>query len=173
MPADNDIQCAPAPAPSASADSDKTMKVAALADEPSKLRRNLTISAVFGLALIAGVVYTMTKARATDGAAAVSSEAAPADEGSGKVSVKTADPPECAGEVTDPQLRWYCTEFLPFARKAAADHDRLDRLEATGTDGGGSEVPMALWVVVAFIGVLTVYNTVTIHKKKAGKPTDG
>lgn len=109
-----------------------------------------------------------------DGSGAVANEAA---EGSDAVTTATGDTPkECVGEIVDDNLRWYCSQFLPFAKKAAADHARIDRLEAKIKElenTGGSGVPLALWVVVIAFGLLSVYNTVQILSKKDAPPPNG
>jgi len=132
---------------------------------------------IAGSALYAGLNHTRDGAVATevaalgDGSGEVATEAA---EGSDAVTTATGDTPkECAGEIADDNLRWYCSQFLPFAKKAAADHVRIDRLEAKVKElesAGGSGVPLALWVVLIAFGLLTVYNTVQILSKKDAAP---
>ena len=136
--------------------------------------------------LIAGSALYAGLNRSNDGgAASVSTEVAAVGDGSGEVATEAAEgsgavstaagdtPKECAGEIADDNLRWYCSQFLPFAKKAAADHGRIDRLEAKVKElenAGGSGVPLALWVVVIAFGLLTVYNTVQILSKKDATP---
>jgi hypothetical protein len=123
------------------------------------------IAGILAFALLAGVVVAVAASRGLGGASA-SAETATVTEGSdGSVATATgsgAQHQACVGEIADPQTRWYCQEFLPFADKAVADHHRIDRLEAAGK---GSGTPTALWILVICIGLLTVYNTVKIHTR--------
>ncbi|HTK59806.1 MAG TPA: hypothetical protein VL283_01235 [Candidatus Baltobacteraceae bacterium] len=162
---DNDLQCSPAPAPAPQDDSAKTEIIAKPGNGSSKAAY-VFAGVILVLALAAGVLWK----RSSGGTASASASAEAATEGSGSsATAATATGSDgaaaaCAGEITDAQLRWYCTEFLPFAKKAAADHGRLDRLEAEKRSGG-SDVPLALWVVLIGFGLLTTVNTVLILSK--------
>lgn len=173
MSPDNDLLCVPAPAPVAPPESSvKTMMI-----DRNDIGGSKTPLVVGGLLLVlvllTGVVVAFKKYSSGDAAASVSSEAVTGDEGSSDDVANATDtdapPAECVGEIADPQLRWYCQEFLPFARKASADHGRIDRLEAMDRNTGGSGVPLSLWLVVIGIGLLTTVNMVLIFKRASPK----
>jgi len=189
MPAaDPDIICTPAPVPVPDERSIKTENVACV-DPTPKSRKAVTIG-LLAAALVAGVIFALAMHRSGGTpAASATAEVVAGTEGSAAETAEpvktvatattvTGDlPAECAGEIADPQLRWYCTQFLPFAKKAAADHDRLDRLEASGKEPpADAGVPLALWAVLAGFGLLTVINTLLIaslKRKKTDETSNG
>ena len=176
MSADPDIICAPAPAPAPS-----HQESAAKTEIIDRANRGTSKAKIIGgvllFALLAGAVVAFAATRSGGSAASASAEVVTGGEEPAEVVATATDsgeaPAECAGDVADPQLRWYCTQFLPFAKKASADHDRLDRLEAAGRSAGNSGVPLALWLVVIGIGILTMYNTVKVHSSPGDKPPNG
>lgn len=165
MNPDNDLHCAPASDAPANEASVKTEIIDRGGRSSSKTK------AVIGLlifALLAGTALAVAFKRSGGGAASTSVGTATGEKPSEDVAKATnADvtPAECVGDLVDAQRKWYCEDFLPFAKKAAADHDRLDRLEAAGKESGSPEAPLALWIVVICVGVLTVYNIVRTHAR--------
>ena len=165
MSADPDIVCSPAPAAKPSAGETMVIDRAAPGSPMTKY-----ILAILFLALVAGAIAFL--AMRGGGSAPTSVGTVTVGSGSSE-NVATATgtddtPAECLGDV-DINRRWYCQHFLPFAKKASADHDRLDRLEAQGA-GSGNGVPYAVWIVLAAIGILTVYNTMKIHSRREEPP---
>ena len=178
MSADPDIICAPAPAPAPAHQESaaKTMIIDRAEIGMSKLKV-FAVVLLFALAAGAAVTFVAMRVRGAPASVSATSETVTGGEEPAEAVAPAKDsgeaPAECVGEIADPQLRWYCTQFLPFAKKASADHDRLDRLEAAGRNSGNSGVPLGLWLVVIGIGLLTVYNTVKVHSSPRGKPSDG
>ena len=167
MSADDDMRFVSAPAPTVP-DESKTPTMMIDRGSSGFSKTMLVIGGLI-LVLIASVVLAFHKL-SPDGAAAATAATVTVDEeasGDGAAAAKADAPAECAGEIADPQLRWYCTEFLPFAKKAAADHDRIDRLEA---EGKGSGAPLGLWLIVIATGILTVVNTLMILSKRTKPP---
>ena len=178
MATDDDIICTPAPAPVPDERSVKTEIIDRAALEAPKKTVKAVIIGILAVALLAGIVFALMVNR-SGGKAAAATSAETATEGSAVEPAKTvvtattsADemPAECVGEITDKSLGYYCTYLLPFAKKVSADHDRLDRLEAAGKPApADSGVPMALWVVLAGFGLLTVINTLLITSLRRKK----
>lgn len=158
MSADNDLHCEPAPSPATPTESSAQTEIIR--------SRGMTTTVLVGICLvgvlIAGSAYGFWKLRGSDAAGSVASEVRTASSQQGGT-VKGQVPAECVGDVADPQLRWYCQEFLPFAQKAAADHDRLDRLEADGT---GSGAPLGLWLIAGAALLLSAFNAVKSFSRK-------
>ena len=177
MSADIDFHCSKAPTPIPDERSVKTVKIVheEFGNGPAGSGKGwYVLGAFLALAIVAGVVFTLVK-NGSGSAATISASTEIVAEGSGSsenaaTATQTDSPPkECVGEITDKYLSYYCSYLLPFAKHVAKDHERIDRLEAASKDGTPG-VPLALWVVVIFIGVLTVYNTVKIHSTKDERP---
>jgi len=175
MSADLDFHCSKAPAPTPDERSIKTERI--LHDEVPDTGRGkgwYVFGAFVALAIVAGVVFTLVK-NGSGNAASISTSTEAVTEGQGSsadvaTATPTGSPPqECVGEITDKYLSYYCNHLLPMAKVGAADHARIDRLEEASKDGAPG-APLALWVVVIFIGVLTVYNTVRSHSKRDDRP---
>lgn len=173
MMADSDIHCAPAPEPAAQPPSERAGNIEHKGGSPKKLK-SIFVSVLLLMALLAVVTFViMTKyADGAATAASIPTMAATlpqrAAETVASATVPDGMPAECAGDIADSQLRWYCQDFLPFAQKAVADHGRIDRLEAAGR---GSGAPLGLWLLVIGIGILTVVNTLMILSKTRSKPS--
>ncbi len=174
-----EIHCVPAapPAPPAAPGPDDSAAKTMIVDRGGKSKMTLVVG-LLAFFLLAGIVTAVAVKRgfAIDaGTAATAAETAAPEEPDDAAPAAPAGsmPAECVGDIADPQLRWYCTEFLPFAQKASADHDRIDRLE-TERKNDAPGVPMGLWIVVIAIGVLTAFNTVKILSSgKEEKPPPG
>lgn len=133
-----------------------------------KTRRIVT--AVLALALVAGISVAVLLKKLGGGADPISSPIAGSVSGAAGSANEAATgianaAATCPNPDDDPIVAWYCQQVKPAFEKAAADHARIDRLEAEGRGG----VPFALWVIVAAIGVLTVYNTVEARRERSSK----
>lgn len=168
MSDDNDIICEPAPVAAPPEEPAKTMIINRDGGGAMKIA---LIAIGLVLALIAGVTYAVMHRSGGAASAEVTTGGGSAAETVATATGSGDAPAECAGDLSgDAQQRWNCTEWFPFVTKVAADHDRLDRLEAKKERSG---VPTGLWLLVIGIGLLTVYNTVRIHSKPADKPPNG
>ncbi|MEK7546532.1 MAG: hypothetical protein AAB554_05725 [Patescibacteria group bacterium] len=163
----DDIECIPAPTAASQEVSAKTEIIDR--GRSSSPKTKVIVALLLALALIGGVAFTLVKRLSSGEAASVATSVETGSGGSAETvvnaAVADAVPEGCLGADADPQRKWYCEEFLPFARKASADHGRIDRLEA---NAGHPRLPLSFWLIVMGIFSLTVFNTVLILPKKKG-----
>lgn len=128
------------------------------------------------LALIAGIAFAVIKDRfgASSAGASVSADADEAGASAPDTGLSAEIAKTCSGDLSaDENLKWYCGSVVPFVQKARADHLRIDRLEAElKKRGGGNGIPISLWIILAAIGVLTVYNTVNARRQPPKAPQE-
>jgi hypothetical protein len=171
--ADDDLDCVPAPKPATPAPTPGSAPRAS-----GRTARNL-ILAVLAFATLAGVALTLAVNGFRGGASASAAETIPAPgEGETDEGANAPDevPQDCLGENPDAARRWYCDEFLPFAKKAAADHGRIDVLERrvreleAARGGSISDTHPAVWLALFLLGGWTVYLTIRL-RRTARRPT--
>lgn len=133
-----------------------------------KRKATTLVIAIVTFALLAGVIVAVGLNSRDSDASPVSGAVAEGI-GSGSAEVATGDPAatatDCPNPDADPFVDWFCKQIQPAFKVNAADHARIDRLEAEGRGG----VPLALWVIVSAIGLLTVYNTVEARRARGTK----
>jgi len=197
MTPDPELPCCPAEAPPVQDErSVKTELIQRVEAKSSPVKKLIYGLLAFGL--IAGIAVAVMVKRGAGRTAATSASADVATETEGSAAevvvteapakdVATATAPtgdkpaECLGEIVDPTLRYYCETLHPFATKASADHDRIDRIEpvvkrleeAEARSSGRSDAPLALWAIAGFGLFLTVINTllfISMKRKKSAEP---
>lgn len=163
---DNDLDCLPAPKPATPATNPGRASGAS-----GRTKRNL-ILAVLAFATLAGVALTLAVNGFPGGSASASETIPSTGDGETEEGANAPDevPADCLGENPDANRRWYCDEFLPFAKKAAADHGRIDVLERrvreleAARGGSISDTHPAVWLALFLLGGWTVYLTIRLRK---------
>ena len=152
----------PHPAPPKKEDAEKTLNI-----RVDRKRKGLTLFiVVLAFVLVAGIIAAVALDKLDGGGKSAATSVAVADgpaAGSADVAKAAEDCPNPDG---DEFVDWFCKQIQPAFKVNAADHARIDRLEAE-RQGGGTDT--LLWVIVLGVGVLTVYNTIEARRTRGTK----
>lgn len=171
--ADDELHCAPAASPAPQTASARTEII----DRGGGKKKRNFLFILLAFALIAGMAFTYAAQRYGGASASVAdatAEEAPADDAP---ATGTGDTPkECLGDVAEAHT-WYCTQFLPFAKIASADHDRIDdhakriaRLERA-KDGSAAGTHPVVWILLSALGVTVIFLVLQVRALKKRLPS--
>ncbi len=170
--ADDDLHCAPAASPAPQTASAKTEII----DRGGGKKKRNVLFILLAFALIAGMAFTYAAQRYGKASASADDAIAQEDPSDDAPATGTGDTPkECLGEIAEAHA-WYCNQFLPFAKIASADHDRIDdhakrieRIERV-KDGSAAGTHPAVWILLSALGVTVIFLVLQVRALKKRLP---
>lgn len=170
--ADDELHCTPAASPAPQTASVKTEVI----DRGGPRKKRNVLYILLAFALIAGMAFTYAAQRYDGASASDDAASAPEEASDDAPATGTGDTPqECLGDIAEAHV-WYCTQFLPFAKIASADHDRIDdhakrieRIERS-KDGSVTGTHPAVWILLFALGVTVIFLVLQVSALKKRLP---